>query len=1534
VATITCTANTVYDGKGSLIENEENAFLIKDGLDNITIKNYRFKNVKYPVKGEWVNLEESNKIRVTDCEFFNQAGAATVPGSSTGAGILVYGQGALHNVTVANNRCTGYTSIVDTGSLNVAPLSKTVSGLTETWKNTSGDIPETSTWGRNPRVWNIRGNTSDGSPDPAIFVNGCLSRITGNNLRNCGKEGIKIVPNFKLHESTGSTPVYNWEVLTGGHFITDNRVIEYGLLSSDAVAAIDIQSPSCIVERNFVKVTLKGAVSPQKDKICYHYGNSSPFLISEYNKAQTLPVAGFQTYVIEKGVVPGGSTSTPWPDGNGIKGYPNATYLDYPYEGWIPWTTESTVKPGVGMGSNRQGDISAKLIYPYLSAHKLTSQDLLWDEVAVVPDSSSYEFYTIPNISQGEGSSTNSGGRGAIYRDYGTASVSEEVVWGGLHSSRASPLVCINPDKPDFGLHLVWLKNLFGFPFNAWLLMSAGKLPTERSLLAVSSQNYTHSNGVPVKIKMEVTDDGVGASRLVCYFDDVIMPFTRTGTTVSSTFYNLANSPNLLGSTIHGKYIHNDELTENIDQTERTNNLSYAFTNYQPGALVGEVIVQPTNPEDPEVVVPPPPPPPPPPELGYFYFNNGIDPDTLENLGDDDNDGSFETPWLTLDKVIKSLEPGNVYVGIDNGPQHPYRISNGERSNIYMTNNLGTASLPIVISGDPNSQAYLRGDIDRPVTQYPNFYASTATHKTGWIESPAPNIGLWEVDNQLGNNRPKFKSGWFLYMCSNSRWDADGVLGTEKKFEEKEDVDPANLGTGRWMINGTKLYYKPETGEVLNESHFEYTARYSTFNMKRCHHTTFDGITCVMVGGGAITTAGSGVNRDIDGVGFMDDWCSYITVKNCHFKYCKGGTSFNVGEHYIVDNCKAMDCVNFGFYYGGGRGDYTDILAGQPGATVQPGGGYRGFPVSNTLTQNCVVGRLESNDGIVFHKNSGWKDINRPDNFPLRYGEVGHTHRVLNNECYDTGENAIDITSGKGFVVTGNYSHDNEHAGISIGHYARDVYISDHLSVNDDTDRNYAGISIGDSRNVTVENSHFFNPGKYPIQIKADCQDTVVRGCTFTTGPESTRSYCVNFTPTTGSGLKGQFGNQPRNGSTEMFITPTSSDEGVGNCNTPPQQWKNILFENNTFYTANGDNVRDSTKNYGQKTSVVFGDTVPFSGSNVVFKGNTWNTASLNREYTEIRPWFAKSVRNDNDNTKDRPLSLQYPYNQDSFSIRDSAAAVANSPKWLNSQGLLPGLIVDSDARGFLQLYKSAHEIIDQSDFWDPITVIDLHGTNVPGSSPPTRVATAVEKQWTIASPDQGAAGTSLSSGGRAVGYKDTGDADVSAEMWWPGNHKAYGSPIVCINPSDTLFGLSLQWSAILGGMFLLWGVGKSSSERVVLAYSASFPHTDGTVVDGGSGPIKIRMNVENGILSCYAGKEIPSGTVRGIDHAHTPKLIPLETTLNSGNYSDTYSIKDNHPSLAGSTTHGVYLINVQAEGVREGNLSYGTYPDLIRGIT
>ena len=1508
----------MYDGQGALIENEENAFLIKDGLDNITIKNYRFKNVKYPVKGEWVNLEESNKIRVTDCEFFNQAGAATVPGSSTGAGILVYGQGALHNVTVANNRCTGYTSIVDTGSINVAPLSKTVSGTNEAWKNNGNELENTSTWGRNPRVWNIKGNTSEGSPDAAIFVNGCLSRITENILKNCGKEGIKIVPNFKLHESSGSTPVNNWEVLNGGHFISDNRVEEYGLLSSDAVAAIDIQSPSCILERNFVKVTLKGAVSPERDKICYHYGNSSPFLISEFNTAQTLAVAGFHSYVIEKGVVPGGSTSTPWPDKNGIKGFPNATYLNYPYEGWISWTTESTVKPGVGVGSNRQGDISKKLIYPYLSAHKLKGQDLLWDEISVTSDTSSYEFYTISNITQGEISSTNSGGRGAIYRDYGTASVSEEVVWGGLHSTSASPLVCINPDKPDFGLHVIWLKDLFlngiAFPFNAWLLMSVGKLPTETSLLAVSSQNYLHVEGTPVKIKMEVTDDGVGGSRLVCFFDDVIMPFTRVGTTVSSSFYNLTNSPDLLGSTIHGKYFKNNESLQGL--VERTNNLSYAFTNYQPGALAGGVIVPP----DPEEETPPiaPPEPPPAQELGYFYFDN--------LLGDDDNDGSFENPWKTLDKALKSLVPGNVYTGIDNGPQYPYRISNGERKNIYMSNNLGTASLPIIIKGDPNSQAYLRSDIDRPATQYPNFYTSTSTHRTGWIESPAPNVGLWEVDNKMGNNRPQFKSGWFLFMCTNTRWIADGVLGTEKRFEADKDATLATLETGRWMINGTKIYYKPNSGEVISDSHFEYSARFSPFTMKRCHHITFEGISGVMVGGGTMTTGGSGVNREIEDQGLMDDWCSYITVKNCYFKYCKGGTSFNVGEHYVVDNCKAMDCVNFGFYYGGGRGDYKDILAGQPGATVLPGGGYRGFPVSNTLTQNCVVARLESNDGIVFHKNSGYRDVNRPANFPLRYDEVGHTHRVLNNECYDTAENGLDITSGIGFIVSGNYTHDNEHAGISIGHYARDIYISDHLSVNDDTDRNYAGITIGDSRDVTLDNVRIFNPGKYPIQIKADCQDTVVKNCTFTTGPESTRSYIVNFTPTTGSGVNGQFGGKPRNGSTQMFITPTSADEGLGNCNTPPQQWKNIRFENNTFYTANKGILGDTTKNHKQKSSVVFGDTVPFSGSDVVFKGNTWNTASLNTEYNEIRPWFAKSERNDNSLTKDLPLSPAHPYNQESFSIRGTAAEVANYPKWLNSQGLAPGLIVENDTRGFLQIYKSAHEIIDQSDFWDPITAIEL--TDTTSISSRNSPDTAVAQQWTIANPDQGAAGTSVSSGGRAVGYKDTGFANVSAEMWWPGNHKSYGSPIVCINPSDTLFGLSFQWTALLGGMFFLWGVGKSSSERVVLASSASFPHTDG------SGPIKIRMDVENGILSCYAGKEIPSGTVRGIDYAHALKLIPLETTLGSGNFSDTYSIKDNHPSLAGSTTQGVYLLNVQNAGVREGNLPYGTYPDLIREIT
>lgn len=1503
MATITCTANTVYDGKGSLIENEENAFLIKDGLDNITIKNYRFKNVKYPVKGEWVNLEESNNIRVTDCEFFNQAGAATVPGSSTGAGILVYGQGALHNVTVANNLCTGHTSIVDTGSLNVAPLSKTVSGITETWKNNTGEIEETSTWGRNPRVWNIIGNTSDGSPDPAIFVNGCLSRITENNLKNCGKEGIKIVSNFKLHESTGSTPVYNWEVLTGGHYITANRVVEYGLLSSDAVAAIDIQSPSCILERNFVKVTLRGAVSPQKDKICYHYGNSSPFLISEYNEAQTLPFAGFQSYVIEKGVVPGGSTSTPWPDGNGIKGYPNATYLNYPYERWIPWTTESTVKPGVGMGSNRLGDTSKKIIYPYLSANKLTSQGLFWDEVAVTADSSSYEFYTIPNISQGDASLTNSGGRGAIYRDYGTASVSEEVVWGGLHSTSASPLVCINPNKPDFGLHVVHLPTLFGVPFNAWLLMSVGRSPKESSLLAVSSNNYIHSDRVPVKIKMEVTDDGVGASRLVCSFDDVIMPFTRTGTTVSSTFYNLANSPDLLGSTIHGKYF------KNTESPQRTNNLSYAFTNYQIGALVGDVIV-PSDPDDEEVVPPPPPPPPPQPELEYLYFDN--------LLGDDDNDGSFDNPWNTIDKAFSNLSPGKVTIGIDNGPKNPYRMghrrSGEQQDNIYMSNNLGTVSAPILIQGDPNSQAFLRGDIDRPTTQYSNFYTCTSIHKTGWVAS-STYAGLWEVDNQIGRRRPTIRSGWGLFVCSITKWNVDGILATERIHEADSGITVSTLETGTWIIDGTILYYKPNSGEVISDLHFEYLSRQTPMmSMKRCHHIKIEGITFKMVGGPAINTSGSGVSKEIEGQGLMDDWCSHITVKDCYFQYCKGGTSFTVGEHYIVDNCKAFDCANFGFHYGAGRGDYKDILRGQPGATVLANGGYRGFPVSNTLTQNCVVGRLLSNDGIVFHKNTGYKDINRPDGFPDRYDEVGHTHVCLNNECYDTEENGFDITSGIGFEIRGNYTHDNEHAGISIGHYARDINISDHLSVNDDTNRNFGGISIGDSRNVTIDNLRVFNPGKSPILVKADCQNLVVKNSSFTSGPETTRGSVVQFIPPS----KGQFNLTPRNGSTQMFITPTSATEGVGNGNTPPQQWKNVRFENNTFNVANGETTDDDDKNNGQKRSVNFIDTVPFSGSDVVFTGNVWNTCSLNTAFTEIAPWKAKSARNDNPDTKDLPLSVSHPYNRDIFTINSTAELIASNSNWKDSLGLNPGLIVTNDTQAPLQLYISADQIIDQSNFWDPITAIELDES----------VGTSIRHQWTIASPDQGTAGTSASSGGRAVGYKDTGFANVSAEMWWPGNHKAGGSPIVCINPSDNLFGLSIQWTSLFGGLFILWGVGRSPDERAALAYSASYPHTDG------SGPIKIRMDVENGILSCYAGKEIPNNGVSGIDTGHNLRIVPLETTFGSGEYSDTYNITSNQPSLAGSTTHGVFLVNYQSPGTRESNLSYGTYPDLIREIT
>jgi len=262
--TIECKSNTVYDGKGQLIEDENVAFKIRGGVSNVTIKNYKFRNVKYAVLGSKGEGESTNII-VEHCEMHNDPGSdpfvdyegqkvTRTSGQDTGAGVLIYGNMVMHDTTVRFNECTGLARLVLTGS--------------------------------NARNWTICSNRSDGAEDSSIYVKGTRSIVTWNHVVNSGKCGIKTRPN--------SDP----DTQMGGHHIAYNYVEEYGLIKPDSGACINISVPT-LVEYNTCKVVKFPAAKPANGHaLCYAY--NVPMIISRHNVAITLDHHRFIPYRIHE----------------------------------------------------------------------------------------------------------------------------------------------------------------------------------------------------------------------------------------------------------------------------------------------------------------------------------------------------------------------------------------------------------------------------------------------------------------------------------------------------------------------------------------------------------------------------------------------------------------------------------------------------------------------------------------------------------------------------------------------------------------------------------------------------------------------------------------------------------------------------------------------------------------------------------------------------------------------------------------------------------------------------------------------------------------------------------------------------------------------------------------------------------------------------------------------------------------------------------------------------------------------------------
>jgi hypothetical protein len=973
----------------------------------------------------------------------------------------------------------------------------------------------------------------------------------------------------------------------------------------------------------------------------------------------------------------------------------------------------------------------------------------------------------------------------------------------------------------------------------------------------------------------------------------------------------------------------------------------------------------------------------------------------LDNVEGDDitGDGSLAFPWKTLTKaLLVGINPGYTTIGIDNGPTNPYRINESDDNDrYYFSNKYGSYESPQTLKGDPNSNAYLRRDIDRPLTnpaeKYPNMYITQANVITGW-ENSTLYTGVWETANPSVRDLNVNKS--ILFSCSADVWDdgttmPQGILGLVRALNvtwRDPSFTAANLAKGEFYMEDLpgKVYYRPKDGEDISTHHFEIADAGPLFTMKRIKHMTFEGLTIVGSGSAAFQTDGRGINRDgvtgdeNDGV-YRDDWCNDITLKNCYIKYTRVGTGFNIGENYLIDNCVCTDAMNGGFGFYGSKGNHPND--------------ERGFPVRNTLIRDSRVAQCRSNDGIVWHSNSPYADVNHGNR--IRWDDVGGNHKVLRCVSANNGENGFDITSGYDITLTGCTTHDNRHAGTTVAHYARNVKIIDQVSINDDSRRNFGGpLGIGDARDILVDNMKAYNPGLRFINITGDAQGIEIKNSTFTAGPDTTRSDLINVA----RGTDGEFDTVPRNNSTPVTRTPTSSNVGTGIATTVPQQIKDIHIHDCTFNIPFG---AINTTNPGNSRFKLFlkMDVLPGLGFNVKLEDNVWNTSVLN---TQWQPHTAQAVDGTNYgpysvvnapeargevNSYPRPAnsSLYQPEVQVSGWQGYFAAGIFDPPsnpvippgmtepvpypgpteslwdwwpigvtpigrettefstEYLADRNLTENWMADrpskfanyrvpfspavynvdsglvlNDTVVDLPLYLSAH--VQSPSYWDSITVegaVNSSGTSIDGSDYWERT------NWTIASPS--ATGTS-----RASAYKDISSEfvgitgrNVSAECRWAGNHTTSAGPMVCVDASQTDFGLSLVWYSGTSGtdsFLALVEVGQST-DAVIVGISAPYPHTEGT-------ELRLRIVVENGLIRCYAGTALEESTRVGIneDNSDILPLIPLTTTEGGSIFSNTYSVEDNNPNLNTSTTHGVYLINNQLAASRTDSLKYARYPD------
>lgn len=142
-----------------------------------------------------------------------------------------------------------------------------------------------------------------------------------------------------------------------------------------------------------------------------------------------------------------------------------------------------------------------------------------------------------------------------------------------------------------------------------------------------------------------------------------------------------------------------------------------------------------------------------------------------------------------------------------------------------------------------------------------------------------------------------------------------------------------------------------------------------------------------------------------------------------------------------------------------------------------------------------------------------------------------------------------------------------------------------------------------------------------------------------------------------------------------------------------------------------------------------------------------------------------------------------------------------------------------------LPWWRSAHRLPGASSWWDRIGVVGGY--------------------WTNLDPDQGAAQQPDNSGARCAAWAETGSADVTVAVTWPGTtDTGSAGPMACIAPDADEFGLSFTLEPIYGGVWVLWEMGRQPDDLTLIATSTAISHTPGT-------PRLLSMTVTGSVVTC-----------------------------------------------------------------------------------